>query len=86
MDVELLFLCLLCFVIHLVGTLGYAVKIAGTRAGRVALALSLFNIMMLVSRTSNSFLAPVLSKRVETNLIEGATADYAVDFHWLIVD
>ncbi len=73
MDVGLLVVCGLTFVIHLVGTLAYSVRIAGTRTRRIALSLSLFNILILVSRTSNSFQAPLLAKRVEANLATGAT-------------
>jgi hypothetical protein len=55
MDAGLLLICGLTFVIHLIGTLAYSVRIAGTRTRRIALSLSLFNILVLVSRTSNSF-------------------------------
>lgn len=85
MDANLLIICLLTFVIHVVGTLSYSVRIAGTRTGRIAISLSLFNILVLVSRTSNSFQAPLLAKRVEENLIEGVTTGVAADFRWLIL-
>jgi Amj-like protein len=68
MDPGLLVICGLTFVIHLIGTLAYSVRIAGSRTGRIALSLSLFNILILVSRTSNSFQAPLLAKRVEQHL------------------
>src|SRR6188768_1640736 len=84
MDAGLLIICALTFVIHLVGTLAYSVRIAGTRTRRIALSLSLFNILVLVSRTSNSFQAPLLAKRVEGNLAAGATGGLA-DFRWLLV-
>ncbi len=84
MDANLLVLCALTFVIHLVGTLAYAVRIAGTRTHRIALSLSLFNILILISRTSNAFQAPLLAKRVEENLAAG-TGGEATDFRWLLV-
>jgi hypothetical protein len=84
MDAGLLLICGLTFVIHLIGTLAYSVRIAGTRTRRIALSLSLFNILVLVSRTSNSFQAPLLAKRVEGNLAVGATGGLA-DFRWLLV-
>jgi hypothetical protein len=68
LDTQLLFICFLTFVIHLIGTLAYSVRIAGVRTRRIAVSLALFGILMLVSRTSNSFLGPFLAKRVETNL------------------
>ena len=69
MDPGLLVICGLTFVIHLIGTLAYSVRIAGSRTGRIALSLSLFNILILVSRTSNSFQAPLLAKRVEQHRV-----------------
>ena len=85
MDTNLIVICGLTFVIHLVGTLAYAVRIAGSRTRRIALSLSLFNILVLVSRTSNSFQAPLLAKRVEENLAAGVTSGGAADFRWLLV-
>ncbi|MFL6281063.1 MAG: lipid II flippase family protein [Vicinamibacterales bacterium] len=37
MDRGLLVICALTFVIHLIGTLAYSVRIAGTRTRRIAL-------------------------------------------------
>jgi Alternate to MurJ len=50
MDTQLLVVCVLTFVIHLVGTLAYAARIAGVRTRRIAVSFSLFNILILVSR------------------------------------
>ena len=63
MDIQLLFLCFLTFVIHLIGTLAYSVRIAGVRTGRIAVSLALFSILALVSRTSTSFLQPLQERR-----------------------
>jgi hypothetical protein len=83
MDSGLLLIGALTFVIHLIGTLAYSVRIAGTRTRRIALSLSLFNVLVLVSRTSNSFQAPLLAKRVEQNLGSGVAGGVA-DFRWLL--
>src|ERR1051326_4567041 len=83
MDRQLLFIFSLTFVIHLIATLAYSVRIAGTRTGRIAVSLALFNILVLVSRTSNSFQAPLLAKRVEHDLLHRATGA-ATDFRWLL--
>jgi hypothetical protein len=83
MDSGLLVICALTFVIHLIGTLAYSVRIAGSRTRRIALSLSLFNILVLVSRTSNSFQAPLLAKRVEENIATGMLANTS-DFRWLL--
>ena len=85
MDTQLLLICFLTFVIHLVGTLAYSVRIAGVRTRRIAVSLALFSILMLVSRTSNSFLGPFLAKRVESNLEGQASAALLGDFRWLLV-
>lgn len=74
MDIQLLFILALTFVIHLIGTLAFSFRIAGVRTRHIAIAFSLFNILVLVSRTANSFQAPFLAKRVEL-----AIADHAVD-------
>ena len=68
----------------MIGTLSYSVRIAGARTRRIALSLSLFNILVLVSRTSNSFQAPLLAKRVEENIVAGVTSGVA-DFRWLLL-
>jgi Alternate to MurJ len=78
-------ICGLTFVIHLIGTLAYSVRIAGSRTGRIALSLSLFNILILVSRTSNSFQAPLLAKRVEQHLGLGSAVAATADFRWLLL-
>ncbi len=68
MDLQITIIFLLTFVIHIIGTLAYSSRIAGTRTGRIAVSLSLFNILLLISRTSNSFQAPLLAKRVENHI------------------
>lgn len=85
MDAQLIILCLLTFVIHLIGTLAYAVRIAGVRTGRIAVSFALFNILVLVSRTSNSFQGPFLAKRIEGNILFGITHGLLADFRWLLI-
>ena len=76
---------ILTFVIHIVGTLAYSVRIAGTRTGRIALSFSLYNVLMLISRTSNSFQGPLLGKRIESNLLHGVSSGVVSDFRWLLL-
>src|ERR1700722_17794225 len=86
MDTNLLIICALTFVIHMVGTLAYAVRIAGVRTRRIAISFSLFNILVLVSRTSNSFQGPFLAKRIESRLITGyASSPLLHDFRYLLL-
>jgi hypothetical protein len=85
MDVQLIAICALTFVIHLIGTLAYAVRIAGVRTRKIAISFSLFNILMLVSRTSNTLQGPFLAKRIEANLAARAAGHMLSDFRWLLV-
>jgi hypothetical protein len=71
MDWPLINICLLTLVIHLIGALAYAARIAGVRTRKIALSFALFNVLVLVSRTSNSFLGPFLAKRIENGIING---------------
>ena len=82
MDAQLALIWSLTFIIHLVGTLAYAVRIAGVRTGRIAVSFALFNILILISRTSNTFQGPLLGKRVEANL---GSPHLLTDFRWLLV-
>lgn len=50
LDRQLLFICFLTFVIHLIGTLAYSVRIAGIRTRRIAVSLALFSILDLVRK------------------------------------
>lgn len=84
MDAQFVLIFLLTFIIHVIGTLAYSVRIAGTRTGRIAVSFALFNILVLISRTSNTFQAPLLAKRVEENIHAGVTAGVLADFRWLL--
>ena len=85
MDLQLLGLCALTFVIHLIGTLAYAARIAGVRTRRIAVSFALFNVLVLISRTSNSFQGPFLAKRIEATLKGGLHSHLLSDFRWLIL-
>src|SRR6266568_3891892 len=87
MDLQLAILCALTFVIHLIGTLAYSVRIAGVRTRRLAVSFALFNVLILVSRTSNSFQGPFLAKRVEHSLEMGSSGAPATlgDMRWLLL-
>ena len=84
MDAQLAVICVLTFVIHLIGTLAYAVRIAGVRTRRIAVSFALFNILVLVSRTSNSFQGPFLAKRIEENIHHGVSHGLLADFRWML--
>lgn len=80
MDAQLVVIVALTFVIHLIGTLAYAFRIAGIRSGHIAIAFSLFNVLVLISRLSNSLQGPFLAKRVETAILAPGRHDLGWDF------
>jgi len=84
MDLNLAIICVLTFIIHLIGTLAYSIRIAGVQTRRIAVSFALFNILVLVSRTSNSFQGPFLAKRVEQNLLHPTAHNLLADFRWLL--
>lgn len=68
MTIQILIVLILTFVINLITTLSYSVRIVGIRTGRIAISFALFNILVLVSRTANGFQAPLLAKTVENDI------------------
>lgn len=85
MSVQVILVFVLTFIIHLISTLSYALRIAGVRTGRIAISLALFNVLVLVSRTSNTFQGPLLAKHVERNILNGTISHTETDFRWLLV-
>lgn len=65
----------LTFLIHLISTLSFSVRIVGIRTGRIAISIALFNILVLISRTANGFQAPILAKTVEDHIKQGICGD-----------
>jgi len=64
-------------------TLSYAVRIIGVRTGRIAITFSLFNIVVLLSRTANTLQAPLLAKTVEQHLKQRVFS-YVLVFRYII--
>ncbi|MEJ1240267.1 lipid II flippase Amj family protein [Chryseolinea sp. T2] len=75
MTPQVLVVLVLTFIINLVTTLSYSVRIVGIRTGRIAISFALFNLLVLVSRTANGFQAPLLAKSVEDNIKAGVFDD-----------
>lgn len=65
MSIQIIVVILLSFIITLIGTLAYSVRIVGVRTGRIAISFALFNVLALVSRTANVIQVPLLTKYVE---------------------
>jgi hypothetical protein len=65
MDIQIIVVCMLNFIISLIGTLAYSVRLVGVRTGKIAVSFALFNILMLLSRIAVTFQVPILTKYVE---------------------
>lgn len=65
MNIQILIVFILNFIISMIGTLAYSVRLVGVRTGKIAISFALFNILTLVSRLAVSFQVPLLTKYVE---------------------
>lgn len=72
-------------VIHIVDTLSYSVRISGIRTKRLALSLSLFNIIALASRTANLVQAPLMGSIVDRAANTGTTASLPEAFRFVVL-
>ncbi len=84
-DTQLIMICFLTVSINFIGTLAYAARIAGVRTKRIAMSFALFNILVLISRTSNGFLGPFLAKRTESRLVAGGGDALLDDFRLVLL-
>ena len=85
MITKLIIVSAFTLVVHLIGTLAYAVRLVGVKTGRIAVSFALFNILVLVSRTANAFQAPLLAKVIESDLPQANLAHPSWVFHGLIL-
>ncbi|MBO9727087.1 MAG: lipid II flippase Amj family protein [Chitinophaga sp.] len=84
MTTQIILVLVLTLLINLITTLSYAVRIVGVRTGRIAITFSLFNILVLLSRTANTLQAPLLAKTVEQDLRLHLTSN-ALIFRYIIL-
>jgi hypothetical protein len=71
MENTLLQLFVLTVIIHLIDTLAYSVRLNSVKSGQVALSFSLFNVFVLVSRTANTFQAPLIGSIIGLSIAQG---------------
>ncbi|MBE0466864.1 MAG: lipid II flippase Amj family protein [Candidatus Desulforudis sp.] len=71
MATRLLVVAVLTALIHLINTLIYGVRLSGIQTQRLATAISLFNVIFLVSSTAHMIQAPLLSTIVERAINRG---------------
>lgn len=67
MSTQIIIVLVLNFIIAIIGTLAYSVRLVGVRTGKIAITFAVFNILSLVSRTALTFQAPLLTKFVENS-------------------
>jgi lysylphosphatidylglycerol synthetase-like protein (DUF2156 family) len=68
---SLVLVFVLTFVVNLITTLFFAVRVAGARTGRLSSAVALFNVVVLLMRFSTSLQALLLAKHIESTLHRG---------------
>lgn len=85
MDKQLATIFALMALIHLIGALAYAARIAGVRTRRIAMSFALFNALVLVSRLSNGFLGPLIAVRLEDAIARGGGSLLLSDFRFLML-
>ena len=83
MSIQIFSVIILTFLINLITTLSYSVRIVGIRTGRIAVSFALFNILILISRTANGFQAPLLASSIEKNIKSGVGSNL-FDFQLII--
>lgn len=65
---RLLIVCFFTMVINLIDTLSYSIRPSGVRTKKLAVSLSLFNIMAVISRLSNMIQGPFLGSLVDISI------------------
>lgn len=81
---KLIYIASFIFIIHSIETLAYAVRLSGARVKMIASALSLFNIMVMVSRLANMMQQPFTGSLIDTAPSNNAQEFVAAQFRILI--
>jgi len=67
LSTQIIIVLVLNFIIAIIGTLAYSVRLVGVRTGKIAITFAVFNVLSLVSRTALTFQTPLLTKFVENS-------------------
>ncbi len=84
MSTQIIIVLILTFIIYIISTLAYSVRIVGVRTGRIAISFAVFNIFALISRTANSIQAPLLAKTIESTIKTGNPQSLLFIFRWIL--
>lgn len=85
MDTKLIIIMALVAFINMVDTLAYGARLAGARTQSPAVAMSLYNIVALASRTANLIQLPLVATIVDTFLERGEGAGILLYYFRLII-
>lgn len=85
MSIQIIIVLILTFVIYVISTLAYSVRIVAVRTGRIAISFAVFNIFALVSRTANTAQAPLMAKTIENNIKAGTSESLLYIFRWILI-
>ena len=81
---KLIYIAIFIFIIHSIETLAYAVRLSGARVKMIASALSLFNIMVMISRLANMMQQPFTGSLIDTAPSSNAQEFVESQFRFLI--
>jgi hypothetical protein len=84
MAIPVIVVLVLTFIIYIIATLAYSVRIVAVKTGRIAVSFAVFNIFALISRTANSIQAPVLAKTIENTIKTGNPQSLLPIFRWIL--
>ncbi|KAJ53602.1 hypothetical protein BD780_001282 [Clostridium tetanomorphum] len=85
MSVQIIIVLILTFIISVISTLAYSVRIVGVRTGRIAISFAVFNVFALISRTANTIQAPLMAKNIENSIKVGNSQNLLYMFRWILL-
>lgn len=84
MSLSVIIVIILTFIMGIIGTLAYAVRVVGVKTGKIAIAFSVFNILVLIARTANVVQEPLLTKYIEDSIKGGSATNLLYIFRILL--
>lgn len=84
MSTQVVIVLILTFIIYIISTLAYSVRIVAVRTGKIAISFAVFNIFALISRTANSIQAPLMAKTIESTIKTGNPQSLLFLFRWIL--
>lgn len=85
MSVQIGIVLVLTFIINVISTLAYSVRIVGVKTGRIAISFAVFNVFALISRTANTIQAPLMAKNIENSIKLGNSQNLLYMFRWILL-